>query len=115
MKSQFRLEKIRVLHICDKFGVKGSRIHGISRTFSWWFPLFDAKRVELSLCGLTHPDPAGEELEKGGIRIHYVKRGRLNPLKMIDLYRLIRRGKFDVTHLHGYGSHIFGFIASRLA
>jgi len=115
MDLQKGSDKIRVLHICDKFGVKGSKVHGISRLFSWWFPLFNEKRFELSLCGLTYPDAAGDELERGGISIQYIKRGRLNPLKILDLYRLIRSGGYHITHLHGYGSHVFGSIASWLA
>ena len=32
---------VPVLHVCDKFGVAGSSIHGVSRLFSWWFPRYD--------------------------------------------------------------------------
>jgi hypothetical protein len=28
---------VSVLRVCDKFGVRGSSIHGVSRFFSWWF------------------------------------------------------------------------------
>ena len=38
---RLRLMAVPVLHVCDKFGVRGSSIHGVSRLFSWWFPRFD--------------------------------------------------------------------------
>ena len=47
-----------VLHVCDKFGVRGSSIHGVSRLFSWWLPRYDAARFEVSLVGLKSPEPA---------------------------------------------------------
>ncbi len=40
---------LSVLHVCDKFGVKGSSIHGVSRLFSWWFPRYDSARFRVSL------------------------------------------------------------------
>ena len=39
------LMAVPVLHVCDKFGVAGSSIHGVSRLFSWWFPRFDRVAV----------------------------------------------------------------------
>ena len=40
---------VPVLHVCDKFGVRGSSIHGVSRLFSWWFPRYDRARFDVSL------------------------------------------------------------------
>ena len=53
---------VEVLHVCDKFGVKGSSIHGVSRLFSWWFPRYDPARFRVSLCGLKHREPASDLL-----------------------------------------------------
>ena len=57
---------VGVLHVCDKFGVAGSSIHGVSRLFSWWFPRYDAARFAVSLvrpqgarAGLPAPGGAG--------------------------------------------------------
>ena len=49
---------VAVLHVCDKFGVRGSSIHGVSRLFSWWFPRYDPARFEVTLCGLKREEPA---------------------------------------------------------
>ena len=49
---------VTVLHVCDKFGVRGSSIHGVSRLFAWWFPRYDRSRFEPLLCGLKAGEPA---------------------------------------------------------
>ena len=54
-----------VLHVCDKFGVAGSSIHGVSRLFSWWFPRFDAARFDVSLVGLKREEPASRSGGRG--------------------------------------------------
>ena len=56
---------IPVLHVCDKFGVAGSSIHGVSRLFSWWFPRYGT-RFAPSLVGLKHPEPATRWLGEQG-------------------------------------------------
>ena len=53
-----------VLHVCDKFGVAGSSIHGVSRLFSWWLPRYDPARFAVSLCGLKRPEPASRLLAR---------------------------------------------------
>jgi len=40
---------IKVLHVVDKFGVKGSSVHGVSRLFSWWIPKFDKDQFDVRL------------------------------------------------------------------
>ncbi len=70
---------VAVLHVCDKFGVAGSSIHGVSRLFSWWFPRYDPARFEVSLCGLKAPEPASRLLESQGIPVHHLGRGRFDP------------------------------------
>ena len=41
---------LAILHVCDKFGVAGSSLHGVSRLFSWWFPRY-SRRFEPHLVG----------------------------------------------------------------
>jgi len=53
---------VPVLHVCDKFGVAGSSIHGVSRLFAWWFARYDRDRYDVSLCGLKRPDGASQAL-----------------------------------------------------
>jgi glycosyltransferase involved in cell wall biosynthesis len=102
-----------VLHVCDKFGVAGSSIHGVSRLFSWWFPRYDPSRFAVSLCGLKGREPATERLAEQGIAVHHLGRARFDPRILTDLIGLVRRTQARVLHVHGYAAADFGRIAAR--
>lgn len=104
---------VPVLHVCDKFGVAGSSIHGVSRLFSWWFPRYDRRRFEPSLVGLKRPEPASERLREQGIEVTHLGRGRFDPRILTDLVREGRRRRARVLHVHGYASADFGRLAAR--
>ena len=104
---------VPVLHVCDKFGVAGSSIHGVSRLFSWWFPRFDRTRFEVGLVGLKGPEPASRLLAEGGIPVHHLGRGRFDPRIATDLVALARRRRARILHVHGYAAADFGRIAAR--
>jgi glycosyltransferase involved in cell wall biosynthesis len=104
---------VPVLHVCDKFGVRGSSIHGVSRLFSWWFPRYDRSRFEVSLCGLKHPEPATEWLGAQGIPVHHLRRGRFDPRILTDLVTLARERGARILHVHGYAAADFGRLAAR--
>jgi glycosyltransferase involved in cell wall biosynthesis len=106
---------VGVLHVCDKFGVRGSSIHGVSRLFSWWFPRYDPARYALSLCGLKHPEPATAWLSEQGISVHHLGRSRFDPRIATDVARLARRLGARILHVHGYAAADFGRVAARLA
>jgi glycosyltransferase involved in cell wall biosynthesis len=105
---------VPVLHVCDKFGVRGSSIHGVSRLFSWWFPRFDSARFQLRLCGLKGPEPATRWLGEQGIAVHHLGRGRFDPRLATDIARLARRTGARILHVHGYAAADFGRLAARL-
>jgi glycosyltransferase involved in cell wall biosynthesis len=104
---------VPVLHVCDKFGVRGSSIHGVSRLFSWWFPRYDRSRFDVSLCGLKHPEPATEWLGEQGIPVHHLRRGRFDPRILSDLVSLARERGARILHVHGYAAADFGRLAAR--
>jgi glycosyltransferase involved in cell wall biosynthesis len=104
---------IGVLHVCDKFGVAGSSIHGVSRLFSWWLPRFDTSRFEVSLVGLKAEEPASRLLEEQGIPVAHLGRGRFDPRTLSDLVGLVRARQTRVLHVHGYASADFGRLAAR--
>jgi glycosyltransferase involved in cell wall biosynthesis len=106
---------VPVLHVCDKFGVRGSSIHGVSRLFSWWFPRYDRSRFEVSLCGLKGEEPATRWLGEQGIPVHHLVRGRFDPRLAIDIAALARRTGARILHVHGYAAADFGRLAARLA
>ena len=104
---------VSVLHVCDKFGVAGSSIHGVSRLFSWWFPRYDRQRFEPSLLGLKRPEPASERLREQGIEVEHLGRGRFDPRILSDIVRAGRRRNARVLHVHGYAAADFGRLAAR--
>jgi len=104
---------VPVLHVCDKFGVRGSSIHGVSRLFSWWFPRYDRSRFDVSLCGLKHPEPATEWLGEQAIPVHHLRRGRFDPRILSDLVSLARARGARILHVHGYAAADFGRLAAR--
>ncbi len=104
---------VPVLHVCDKFGVRGSSIHGVSRLFSWWFPRYDRARFEVSLCGLKQPEPATAWLSEQGIPVHHLGRGRFDPRILGDLVGLVRARGVRILHVHGYAAADFGRLAAR--
>lgn len=104
---------VSVLHVCDKFGVAGSSIHGVSRLFSWWFPRYDRRRFAPSLIGLKQPEPASERLREQGIAVEHLGRGRFDPRILTDLVRAGQRRNAKVLHVHGYAAADFGRLAAR--
>jgi glycosyltransferase involved in cell wall biosynthesis len=104
-----------VLHVCDKFGVRGSSIHGVSRLFSWWFPRYDRSRFDVSLLGLKHPEPATAWLSEQGIPVHHLGRSRFDPRIFTDLVGEARRRRARILHVHGYAAADFGRLAARAA
>jgi glycosyltransferase involved in cell wall biosynthesis len=103
---------IPVLHVCDKFGVAGSSIHGVSRLFSWWFPRYD-RRFDVSLCGLKAPEPASRRLEAQGVPVTHLSRGKFDPRILTDLVALGRKRGVRILHVHGYAAADFGRLAAR--
>ncbi len=108
------MRPVRVLHVCDKFGVRGSSIHGVSRLFAWWFPRYDRTRFEVSLCGLKAPEPASLQLREQGVPLLHLGRGRFDPRILFDLVRLGRQLDARILHVHGYAAADFGRLAARL-
>jgi glycosyltransferase involved in cell wall biosynthesis len=106
---------VGVLHVCDKFGVRGSSIHGVSRLFSWWFARFDSSRFDVGLVGLKGPEPATRWLDEQGIPVHHLGRGRFDPRILTDLVSLVRRRNVRVLHVHGYAAADFGRVAARMS
>jgi len=107
-------EKISVLHIADKCGVRGSSIHGVSRLFSWWLPRFDGERYEVRLVGLRQADDACENLQKQGIDVISLGKGKFDFSTVGAIVKLVRRYDTKILHLHGYGASNFGRIAAKI-
>ncbi|MGB9586707.1 MAG: glycosyltransferase family 4 protein [Armatimonadota bacterium] len=109
------MSRIKVVHICDKFGMKGSTVHGASRLFSWWMPRFDYGRFDVKLYGLKKPDQSSRALEAEGVRLTYLYKSAADPTTLLSFLKVLRRDHPDIVHLHGWTSAHYGRIAGRLA
>ncbi len=106
---------IKVLHVVDKFGVKGSSVHGVSRLFSWWIPRFDKDRFDVRLIGLRRADEACANLRRQGIDVISLNKGKFDFSTITEIVKIVRQEKVDILHLHGYGATNFGRIAARIS
>jgi glycosyltransferase involved in cell wall biosynthesis len=106
-------ERIRVFHLCDKFGIRGALTHGVSRLFTWWLPRFDA-RFEVRLVGLRPEDDASAYLRRHGLDPICLGRGPFSPAVATDLLRLVRQDRPHILHAHGYASSNFARVVSAL-
>ena len=105
---------IRVLHVCDKFGINGATVHGVTRLLSWWFPRWDRNAVDCRLIGLRQPDASSQFLLDRGVAVDCLGKGRFDPTTLTALIRRIRAQGIQVLHLHGYGAADFGRMAGLL-
>lgn len=104
-----------VLHVCDKFGVSGSSIHGVSRLFAWWFPRYDMERYVPHLAGLKHEDEATRALRAEGVSARMFGRSPFDPRLILDIGEEIERTRARILHVHGYAASNFGRIAAKRA
>jgi len=105
--------KAQVLHICDKLGRKGSSVHGVSRLFSWWWPLFDKERFDLHLVALRRDDGSHKFLQEKGIELLSLDKNKFDLFAYRDIVHIINSKKIDLLHLHGYGASNIGVLAAR--
>ncbi|MFN2432175.1 MAG: glycosyltransferase family 4 protein [Gemmatimonadota bacterium] len=106
--------RIRVMHVCDKFGVRGSRMHGVSRLFSWWMPRFDAARFDVQLVHLKGRDESARLLASQGVDSISLGKRKFDPTTWTALHRLVRRHRPHVLHVHGYVGANYGRPIARL-
>jgi glycosyltransferase involved in cell wall biosynthesis len=104
---------IRVLHVIDKLSMDGVNPSSCTRLLADWAAYLDPRSVQLSVCTLRDPDPAGTYLEQRQIRVHYVGHGALSWRNIPSITTLVREEAATIVHLHGYSAANFGRIVSR--
>ena len=102
-----RSRPVRVMHVCDKFGIRGSRVHGVSRLLAWWFPRFDRRRIEPMLVHLRGDDAAARNLRASGVSAISLGKGKFDPTTWVALRRAASRFRPHILHVHGYGGANF--------
>ena len=106
------MRPLNVVHICDHLGWTGSRMHGVKRLFSWMIPRFDSDRFNVSLISLRKQDESEDNLERFGIDVTYLGRGKFDPATLPALLRVLDEKQADILHMHGYGATTFGRVAA---
>ena len=110
------MSKIKVVHVGDKFGIRGASVHGVTRLFSWWIPRFDKAKFEVNLVGFTKGDDSGTQyLIEQGIDVISLGKHKFDPTLILALWKTLKAMKPDVLHLHGYGASSFGRMISAVA
>ena len=105
------MRKLNIVQICDHLGWAGSRMHGVKRLFAWMIPRFDRDRFNVSLISLRQQDESEDNLERFGIDVTYLGRGKFDPTTLPALLRVIDDKQADILHMHGYGATTFGRLA----
>jgi glycosyltransferase involved in cell wall biosynthesis len=106
------MRKLNVVQICDHLGWTGSRMHGVKRLFAWMIPRFDSTRFNVSLISLRKRDESEDNLERFGIDVSYLDRGKFDPRTLPALHRAVRDKQADILHMHGYGATTFGRVVA---
>ncbi len=114
------MKQIKILHIITRLILGGAQ----ENTLLTVEGLGKRKGYELTLATGPSLGPEGSlvgEAERKGIKLIRVPgmRREINPwrdfLTFVELYRLIKRGNYDIVHTHSSKAGILGRLAARLA
>jgi glycosyltransferase involved in cell wall biosynthesis len=105
----------RILHVHKVRGVAGSERH-----LQFLLPRLDPRRFEVTLLLLVPRQGAVDEYIRffgdtsvGTARMEI--RADVDPRCLLDVYRFIRNGAFDLVHTHLIHADLYGGVAARLA
>jgi len=110
---------LRVLHVITRLIVGGAQENTLLTAIG-------QRRLEMEVALVAGPDPGPEgdlhdAARRGGIELHLLPRliRPIRPLNdliaLFQLYRFIKRGRYDVVHTHSSKAGILGRIAARMA
>ncbi|MDH4316751.1 MAG: glycosyltransferase family 4 protein [Desulfobulbaceae bacterium] len=103
--------KPKVLALADHLGHPNGKIHGGTTYFVNHYPAMSSF-TNLIVCFLSPRHPAATRLQDKNIKPIFLKRGKWNPLALWDIFKIIRKRKVDIIHLHSEKSMIIGGILS---
>lgn len=103
----------KVLIVADHFGY-GCQIHGVTTLVGLWATHLDPARYDAAACFLRRRSPLCRDMERRGVKLTALGKGKYDPTTLTSLVRIIRREKIDVLHIQGYGATTFGRLAGFL-
>ncbi|RCW44423.1 glycosyltransferase involved in cell wall biosynthesis [Halopolyspora algeriensis] len=99
---------MKVLHVITGLGVGGAELQLRS--------VLRHTRHDAEVVTLYNPGEVAEMISREGVRVHDLgMTSNTEVPALLRLWRLIRRGGYDVVHTHLYRACIYGRIAARLA
>lgn len=99
---------MRVLHVITGLGVGGAELQLRS--------VLQHTRHDAEVVALYNPGEVAEMISRDGVRVHDLgMTGNTEIAALLRLWKLIRRGGYDVVHTHLYRACIYGRLAARLA
>jgi glycosyltransferase involved in cell wall biosynthesis len=99
---------VKVLHVITGLGVGGAELQLRS--------LLRHTRHDADVVTLYNPGPVADMIVRDGGRVRDLGMTRNTELPaLLHLAALMRRGRYDVVHVHLYRSCIYGRLAARLA
>ncbi|MFO7915388.1 MAG: glycosyltransferase [Candidatus Krumholzibacteriales bacterium] len=103
--------RYRVLHIIYSL-FRG----GAERLIETTVRFSDPSLFQHSVCSLTEAGDMASSIERAGAEVHVMgKRGRFDLRVFLRLASLIRKGGFDLLHLHNMPGNLWGTAASSAA
>lgn len=107
-------EPLRVLFVCDHLGYEQGAVHGVTTYFLEVLPALERTRVASTLCVLQPRHAAAARFAARGIEPMFLARHKWDPRSIFDLLGLVRRRRFDLLHVTGEKSALFGRLVARL-
>lgn len=94
---------IKVLHVIDSLDMGGAQsvLINLAR-------FRDRSSVTMEVAPMHGRGVFADALEKEGVPVHFLSRGKFPPGYLSALPRLLRRGDYDVVHFHLFGSNWIG-------
>jgi glycosyltransferase involved in cell wall biosynthesis len=103
----------KILHVIDKLSMDGINPSSVALCFIEWIKHRDAQRYDVMVASLRSRDAASQHLEKSGVKMFYIDKGKYSFANVGALVDTIRQEKIDLLHLHGYSAANFGRLAAR--
>lgn len=94
---------IRVLHVIDSLDLGGAQTVLVNLAH-----FRDRSKIEIEVAPMHGRGVFADALEKEGVRVHFLSRGKFPPGYLASLPRVLGRGKYDVIHFHLFGSNWIG-------
>ena len=97
--------------------ITGLEVGGAERTLNSLLRASSGLDVRHVVVTMTNVGPIGKELAAAGVEVHELKmgRGRLSPLGLLRMVRILRRSRPCLLHCWMYHANLLGLVAGKLA